>query len=166
MLNKVEFIGNLTQDLKMRTTNTSGKSVCNLDIALNYYVNGEKKSEYVQVIVWEKQAEDAVKYLSKGRQVYVEAKVIIRKKEINGTNISIPEFHADKVLYLGASNVSGTNNQQESSQSLGHQSEYKDSPFQQKGNGNNQNHRNNPFAAQNGGNQFNTHSNSNYQFGR
>ncbi len=103
MLNEVKFIGNLTKDVELRHTD-SGKPVVNLDLALNYYVGNEKKTEYVQVVLWEKRAEDAAKYLSKGRQVFVEAKVIVRKRTFEGKNIPIPEFHADRVGYLGTTN--------------------------------------------------------------
>jgi single-strand DNA-binding protein len=105
MLNRVEFLGNLTKDLKLNKTNGSGKSVTNLDIALNYFVEGEKKTEYVKVVAWGKQAEDAVDNLSKGRQVYVEAKVQMNKKRIGDQDIWIPEFHADRIIYLGSKNA-------------------------------------------------------------
>lgn len=111
MLNRVEFIGNLTKAPELRRTETD-KSVTTLDVALNYYVGEEKKTEYVQVVLWEKKAEDACNYLTKGRQVYVEAKVVVRKRQFDGKNIPIPEFHADRVLYLGtASNQNDGNNE-------------------------------------------------------
>lgn len=110
MLNRVEFIGNLTKDIELRQTAT-GKSVTNLDIALNYYVQNEKRTEYVQVSAWDKQADDAAKYLSKGRQVYVEAKVSIRKRTLEGKNIPFPEFHALRVMYLGPANNQNGNGQ-------------------------------------------------------
>lgn len=162
MLNRVEFIGNLTKDIELRKTN-SQKSVCNLDIALNYYVGNEKKTEYVQVAVWDKQAEDAASYLSKGRQVYVEAKVVVRKRDIEGKNIPIPEFHADRVIYLGASN--NQNSQQGSNGFQGHQ------PPQgyQQDRGSGFQPQNSPFASNNGFNQaqnYNRNANPNSPFGR
>jgi single-strand DNA-binding protein len=102
MLNQVNFIGNLTKDLKLNKTNGSGKAVTNLDIALNYFVNGEKKTEFVKVVAWEKVAEDAVNNLSKGRQVFVDAKVKMVKKQYGDQDVWIPEFHADRIIYLGS----------------------------------------------------------------
>ncbi|EFV75002.1 MULTISPECIES: single-stranded DNA-binding protein [Cytobacillus] len=146
MLNEVKFIGNLTKDVELRKT-ASGKSVTNLDIALNYYVQSEKKTEFVQVILWEKQAEDANTYLSKGRQVYVEAKVVVRKRNIEGKNIPIPEFHGDKVLYLGAASNQNTGSSQQTSNNRN------DYDHTKRGH--------DPFSYQNGDGMFNTSNNFN-----
>ena len=153
MLNDVKFIGNLTKRVELRRTE-SGKSVANLDIALNYFIGEEKKTEYVQVVLWEKKAEDAATYLDKGRQVYVEAKVVVRKRNIEGKNIPIPEFHADRVLYLGASNnQNGANDQDNQSggvspheQVFGQSNGFQGNPGFQQQSGS-------PFGNSNGGNQ-------------
>ena len=160
MLNKFEFIGNLTKDLELRKTG-SGKSVVNLDIALNYYVQNEKKTEYVQVVAWDKQAEDASSYLSKGRQIYAEGKVVVRKREIDGKKIPIPEFHADKILYLGSPNQNGsgqqganehyntqhrTNDYQSDDQGFGQESPYNNNVFGQSTNYNRNSDPNFPFG--------------------
>lgn len=141
MLNKFEFIGNLTRDVVLRHSNNN-KAVCNLDIALNYYVQNEKKTEYVQVTVWEKQAEDAAKYLKKGRQVFTEGRVVVRKRQLEGKNISIPEFHATTVLYLGPS----TNSDQQGSER--NEQYYDEPPYS----GSENSH--NPFVMQNGGGMY------------
>lgn len=153
MLNEAKFIGNLTKDLELRKT-SSGKSVTNLDIALNYYVQNEKKTDYVQVVVWDKQAEDAANYLAKGRQVYVEARVVVRKRNIEGKNIPIPEFHAEKVLYLGSpNNQNGGGNQPPSN---GYNGNQPPQGFQQG---------HDPFSSQNSGGMFNQSSNYNRNAG-
>jgi len=138
MLNRFEFIGNLTKDIQLRKTN-NGVSVCNLDIAYNYFVNGQKQTDFAQITVWGKNAEDAAKYLTKGRQVYVDGRIVVRKREIEGKNIPIPEFHADKVLYLGPSN----NGNGESQPAFNHPpSQATTNGFQGQAS---------PFSAQNGG---------------
>ncbi|OIJ09432.1 hypothetical protein BKP35_16390 [Anaerobacillus arseniciselenatis] len=155
MLNRAQFLGNLTKDIELRKT-ASGKPVANLDIALNYYVQSEKKTEYVQVVVWDKQAEDAAKYLSKGRQVYAEAKVVVRKRNLEGKNISIPEFHAEKVIYLGSS----SNNQNGSGQHV-------PNDYEQQGYGQ---QNSNPFGSSYNdggfGQNYNGNADPNYPFGR
>ncbi|MEQ2527589.1 single-stranded DNA-binding protein [Bacillaceae bacterium CLA-AA-H227] len=108
MLNECRFIGNLTKDVELRHT-TEGTPVANLDLALNYFAGNEKKTEYIQITVWKKRAEDCAKFLTKGRQVYVEAKVVVRKRNYDGKNIPVPEFHADNVLFLGPANSNSGN---------------------------------------------------------
>jgi len=143
MLNEFKFIGNLTKDVQLRKTN-SGNSVTNLDIAYNYYVNGEKQTDYAQITVWGKQAEDASKYLTKGRQVYAEGRIVIKKRQIEGKNTPIPEFHADKVLYLGPSTNNTTNNSHNGERQF-------QPPTHQPQQANGYQGSSNPFAAQNGG---------------
>jgi single-strand DNA-binding protein len=164
MLNESKFIGNITKDIELRKT-ASGKFVTNLDIALNYFANGEKKTEFVQVVLWEETAENASKHLSKGRQVFVQAKVVVRKREIEGKNIPIPEFHAERVVYLGSSNQNGGGNQQQSNgyndqqQQQGNQNQqhrgYQQQRYQQESN---------PFGSQ--GTDYDRNADPNFPFGR
>lgn len=74
--NKVFLIGNLTRDPELRYT-PSGAAVANLGLAVNRYYNtkeGERREEvtFVDVTVWNRQAENCCQYLKKGRPVHVE----------------------------------------------------------------------------------------------
>jgi single-strand DNA-binding protein len=78
-LNKVILIGNLTRDPELRQT-PQGNSVADLALAVNRKVpgpGGERQEEttYVDVVLWNKQAELAGEYLHKGRSVYVEGRL-------------------------------------------------------------------------------------------
>ncbi len=78
-LNKVMLIGNLTRDPEVRYT-PKGNAVCDMAIAVNRrYVNdaGERQEEvtYLDIVLWNKQAELAGQYLAKGRSVYVEGRL-------------------------------------------------------------------------------------------
>jgi single-strand DNA-binding protein len=78
-LNKVMLIGNLTRDPEVRYT-PKGNAVCDMAIAVNRrYVNdaGERQEEvtYLDVVLWNKQAELAGQYLAKGRSVFVEGRL-------------------------------------------------------------------------------------------
>lgn len=78
-LNRVTIIGNLTRDPELRTV-PSGASVCDLGLAINRNwtdPQGQKHEEvtFVDVTFWGKNAENVVKYLSKGRSVYVEGRL-------------------------------------------------------------------------------------------
>ncbi len=80
MVNKVILIGNLGKDPEVRYT-TGGQAVANLRIATSRSwtdkQSGQKKeeTEWHDIEVWGKQAEQCGEYLAKGRQVYVEGRL-------------------------------------------------------------------------------------------
>ncbi|MEP2777403.1 MAG: single-stranded DNA-binding protein [Luteolibacter sp.] len=78
-LNKVMLLGNLTRDPELRHT-PKGSAVADLGVAVNRKVsdgNGGWKDEttFVDVTVWGSSAENAQKYLSKGRGVFIEGRL-------------------------------------------------------------------------------------------
>lgn len=95
MLNKMTLVGNLGSDPKSGITND--KTWCRLSIATTEVINEEKVVEWHSVVLWGKQAENAAKYLKKGRQVYVEGP--LRKREFEDKQIV--EVKADKIIFLG-----------------------------------------------------------------
>lgn len=75
-LNKVFLIGNLTRDPELRYT-AGGSAVTTLGVAINRFYNtkeGERREEvtFVDVSVWNRQAENCCQYLKKGRPVHIE----------------------------------------------------------------------------------------------
>ena len=78
-LNKVMLIGNLTRDPELRHT-PKGSAVADLGLAVNRKVqdgNGGWKDEttFVDVTVWGSSAENAQKFLTKGRGVFIEGRL-------------------------------------------------------------------------------------------
>lgn len=78
-INKAIISGRLTQEPKIRKTNT-GKSVTSMTVATNSSWtddSGEKqeKTEYHNVVVWGKSGEAAAKHLIKGQQVLLEGRI-------------------------------------------------------------------------------------------
>jgi len=78
-LNKVMLLGNLTRDPELRHT-PKGSAVADLGVAINRRVpdgNGGWRDEttFVDVTVWGASAENANKYLSKGRGVFIEGRL-------------------------------------------------------------------------------------------
>jgi single-strand DNA-binding protein len=77
--NKIIVIGNLGRDPELRYT-PQGDAVCDFSIAVNDRKR-DKAGEYqdvttwFKVTLWRKQAENASKYLTKGRSVYVEGRL-------------------------------------------------------------------------------------------
>jgi len=78
-LNKVMLIGNLTRDPEVRYT-PKGTAVGDLGMAVNRRVsdgagNWSDEVTFVDVTVWGTNAENAQKYLSKGRGVFIEGRL-------------------------------------------------------------------------------------------
>jgi single-strand DNA-binding protein len=106
-LNKVQLIANLTADPEIRYA-TSGTAVGNIRVATTERIrdaNGEwtNKPEYHRVVCFSAQAENAGKYLAKGRQVYVEGRLQTREwEDANGVKRWSTEIVASNIQYLGA----------------------------------------------------------------
>lgn len=83
-INKVILVGNLGQDPEIRYT-ADGRPIANFSIATSENwkdkVTGERreKTEWHRVVVFGNLAEICGKYLSKGKQVYVEGRLQTRK---------------------------------------------------------------------------------------
>lgn len=78
-VNKVLLLGRLTRDPELRYT-PSGTAVCDLGIAVGRKwkgADGSWKEEtcFVDVTVWQKQAENCAEYLKKGREVFIEGRL-------------------------------------------------------------------------------------------
>jgi single-strand DNA-binding protein len=104
-LNRVFLIGNLTRDPELRYT-PSGMAVSNLRLAINHRFkdrSGELKQDtcFINVVVWDKQAETCNQYLQKGRSVLIEGRLQSRSwKDSEGKNRNVIEVRADRVVFL------------------------------------------------------------------
>lgn len=81
-LNKVQLIGNTTQDPELKYTPT-GAAVCNFTLATNRSwttETGEKKDEadFTRCVAWNKLAEICGQYVKKGKKIYVEGRLSTR----------------------------------------------------------------------------------------
>ena len=106
-VNKVILVGNLGKDPEVGYTQ-SGTALCKFSLATGEsYVNnaGERqdKTEWHNIVVWGKQGENVGKYLSKGRQVYIEGKIQTRSwdDEKTGQKKYMTEINAQRVVFLG-----------------------------------------------------------------
>jgi single-strand DNA-binding protein len=102
-MNKVILIGNLTRDPE--TTKTPNDvSICKFSIAVNrdYSDNeGNRETDYFNIVVWRGKAENCGKYLKKGSKVGVVGRLQNRSYEDNeGTKRTITEIVADDVEFL------------------------------------------------------------------
>lgn len=96
--------GNLTKDPEVRET-SSGKTVANLRIAVNTY--GDKTS-YFDLVVWERTAEIAGEYLSKGSAVAVSGRLEQREWEKDGQKRSSVELVVNDLKLPAKGGVAAT----------------------------------------------------------
>ena len=78
MVNNCMFIGRLGRDPETRYTQ-SGKAVASFSLACSEKRGGEESTEWVNVVAWEKLAEIAGQYLTKGSLVFISGRMQTRK---------------------------------------------------------------------------------------
>jgi len=112
-VNKVILVGNLGKDPEVSFTQ-SGTARCRFPLATGEtFVNnaGERqdKTEWHNIVVWGKQGENVGKFLSKGRQVYIEGKIQTRSwdDEKTGQKRYMTEINAQRVVFLGGGRGEG-----------------------------------------------------------
>jgi len=105
-INKVILIGNLGNDPELKSI-PSGNSVCEFSLATNESwtdKSGQKqdRTEWHRIVVWGKTGENCAKYLSKGRQCYVEGRLRTRSwEDKEGNKRYTTEIVASTVQFLG-----------------------------------------------------------------
>ena len=112
-MNKVVLIGRLTRDPELRYTG-SNIPAANFSIAVNRnFTNqaGEREADFINIVVWRKQAENCKNYLTKGSQVAIEGRIQSRSYDgQDGKKVYVTEVVADNVEFLGSRNSSGNSN--------------------------------------------------------
>ena len=104
-LNKIMIIGNLGADPEMRYT-PNGNPVTSFSIATNRTwtsSDGERKdeTEWFKVVAWNRLAEQANQFLSKGRRAYVEGR--LKSSQFEGQDGQIRhtnEIIANQIVFL------------------------------------------------------------------
>ncbi len=113
MYNKLLLIGNLTRDVELRYTQ-SGTAIGKFGLATNRKwkdrATGEDREEvmFVDISVFGRSAEIANQYLSKGRRVFVEGRLVLdRWTDQNGQPRSKHSINADTVQFLDSKGSGG-----------------------------------------------------------
>lgn len=102
-MNKVFLIGRLTRDPELRYTGNN-TAVATFTLAVNRnFTNqsGEREADFINCVVWRKQAENVKKYVHQGTQVAVEGRIQVRSyDDQNGQRRYVTEVVADNVEFL------------------------------------------------------------------
>lgn len=111
MLNRTVLVGRLTKDPELRST-PNGVNVGTFTLAVNRtFTNaqGEREADFINVVVFKKQAENVKNYLSKGSLAGVDGRLQTRSYDNkDGQRVFVTEVVADSVQFLKPKN----NNQQ------------------------------------------------------
>lgn len=109
MLNKIIIMGRLTRDPELRHTQ-SGTAVASFSLAVDRDFknqNGEKETDFIDVVAWRNSAEFVSRYFAKGRMAVVEGRLQIRPwQDRDGNKRRSAEVVADNV-YFGDSKKDG-----------------------------------------------------------
>lgn len=101
-MNTVILIGRLTRDPELRYSK-NGVAVANFTLAVDrQFANqaGEKETDFIPIVVWQKLAETCANHLRKGRLVAVEGRLQIRTYEKDGQKRYASEVVARSVQFL------------------------------------------------------------------
>ena len=110
-MNRVELIGRLTRDPELRYT-SSNIATARFTLAVNrpfQSQNGENGTDFINIVVWRKQAENVKKYVSKGSLVSVEGRIQTGSYEKDGQRIYTTDVVADNVTFLGSKGGNSSN---------------------------------------------------------
>lgn len=110
MLNRVVLVGRLTRDPELRYT-PSGVPVATFTLAVNRpFLNqqGERDADFINCVVWRRQAENVANYLRKGSLAGVDGRIQTRSYEAqDGRRVYVTEVVAENVQFLEPKSASG-----------------------------------------------------------
>lgn len=99
-LNKVMIIGNLGRDPEVSYT-PAGLAIAKFSVATTERIKEQEKTEWHRVTAFGKTAENCGRFLSKGRQVYVEGRLQTSSYEKDGITRYSTDIIANVITYLG-----------------------------------------------------------------
>ena len=120
-MNSVILIGRLIKDPELRYTQTSSSSYARFTIAVDKGMSKDKKQEleakgqqtadFINIVVWGKQAENCQRYLQKGRNVAIQGRLQSGSFTAqDGTRRFVTEVWAERVQFI---DWGGKTNQEE-----------------------------------------------------
>lgn len=118
-LNRVVLVGRLTRDPDLRYTQ-NGNAVANFTIACNRpFKNeqGENEADFINCVIWRKQAENLANYMKKGSQIGVDGRLQSRTyDDKDGKTVYVTEVVADSIQFLESRNSSTNSKEQQNNQ--------------------------------------------------
>ena len=114
MYSRVIVMGRITADLELRQT-PSSVSVLSFRIAVNrpfVAINGERATDFFNVVAWRAQAEFIAKYFKKGSLILVDGRLESREYvDKHGATQRVVEIIAENVSFTGEAKQSNNDSQ-------------------------------------------------------
>ena len=108
MLNKVMLMGRITADPELKRT-PNNTAVCSFSLAVNRRFNKDK-TDFINIVTWEKTAEFISKYFTKGQQMVICGALQTRSwEDKHGEKRIAVEVVADEVHFTGSKQDNGGN---------------------------------------------------------
>ena len=103
-INKVILVGNVGRDPDFRSL-PSGTNIATFSLATTDMrskdENGNPRTEWHNIVAWGKLAEICDRFVTKGRQLYIEGSIRTRSYEKDGQKKYFTEVHANTIELLG-----------------------------------------------------------------
>ncbi|MDO9628403.1 MAG: single-stranded DNA-binding protein [Acholeplasmataceae bacterium] len=102
MINRVILVGRITKDPEIKSTQ-SNIAVVSFTLAVNRQFAdqaGEKQADFIQCVVWRKQAENLARFVRKGALLGVEGRIQTRTYEADNGTRYVTEVVCDSVQFL------------------------------------------------------------------
>lgn len=104
-------IGNVVRDIELKQSQ-SGLAFTNFSIAINRPANknGETTTDYINIVAYDKRAENLAKYTHKGSKIAVQGRLQTRSyQNAEGKNVYVTEILANSIQFLDSKS---SNNEQ------------------------------------------------------
>lgn len=109
-VNKVILVGNVGRDVEFRATQ-GGTNIAKFSLATTDRrfkdENGNPRTEWHNIVAWGKLAEICDRYVTKGKQLYIEGQIRTRTYEQDGQKKYFTEIHAEQMEMLSSPSSSG-----------------------------------------------------------
>lgn len=116
MINRVVLVGRLTKDPELKYT-PNGIAVARFTLAVNRTFSnqqGEREADFINCVVWRKQAENTANFLRKGSLAGVEGRIQTSSFDgQDGKRVFMTEVVADSVQFLEPKNASSSQRPQQ-----------------------------------------------------
>lgn len=128
MINRSVITGRLTRDIELKYL-PNGVAVANFTVAVNRSfknADGEQEADFINVVVFKKQAENAANYVGKGSLVGIDGRIQTRNYENKeGQKVYVTEIIAESVQFLESKSANKSNSPEKPDSSTGKPDLYK-----------------------------------------
>ena len=113
-MNNVVLVGRLTRNVELKYISGSGTPVANFAIAVDREFtgkDGKKETDFIDIQVWGKSAENCANYIGKGSLVAIQGSIRVDSyQDQEGNNRKMTRVNANRVQFLDSKKDKQVNN--------------------------------------------------------